>query len=165
MPLTRGGRAGSSPGEVEIASVAGRVVDESGAPIAALLVSVCGAQCYNGKTDANGYYTVTISTVPTYYLSRAWVWQKRGKSSIYAEIIPFWVMTFLGLLLSTLCVVILENQYPDTPILVLTSEDGPGIEQRVLELGADDYIIKPFDPTLLLSRVNAVFRRLKAMAA
>jgi putative flippase GtrA len=60
---------------------------------------------------------VSISTVPTYYLSRAWVWQKTGKSSLYAEIIPFWVMSFLGLLLSTLVVVWLENQYPDQPIL------------------------------------------------
>jgi type IV pilus assembly protein PilB len=51
------------------------------------------------------------------------------------------------------------------PILVLTSEEGPGIERRVLELGADDYMLKPFDPDVLLSRVNAVFRRLKAMAA
>jgi CheY-like chemotaxis protein len=51
------------------------------------------------------------------------------------------------------------------PIMVLTSEEGPGVEKRVLELGADDYIIKPFDPDVLLSRVNAVFRRLKAVAA
>jgi len=35
----------------------------------------------------------------------------------------------------------------------------------VLQLGADDYIIKPFDPEVLLSRVNAVFRRLKVVAA
>jgi DNA-binding response OmpR family regulator len=51
------------------------------------------------------------------------------------------------------------------PIVVLTSQEGPVVERRVLELGADDYIIKPFDPTVLLSRVNAVFRRLKVMAA
>ena len=51
------------------------------------------------------------------------------------------------------------------PIIVLTSEEGPGVERRVLELGADDYIIKPFDPAVLLARVNAVFRRLKVMAA
>jgi len=51
------------------------------------------------------------------------------------------------------------------PILVITSEDGPGVEHRVLQLGADDYIVKPFDPAVLLSRVQAVFRRLKAAAA
>ncbi len=45
------------------------------------------------------------------------------------------------------------------PVMVLTAEDGPGIELRVLELGADDYIIKPFEPDVLLSRVRATFRR------
>jgi len=52
-----------------------------------------------------------------------------------------------------------------TPIVVITAEDGPGVEHRVLELGADDYIVKPFDPVVLLSRVQAVFRRLKTVAA
>ena len=60
---------------------------------------------------------VALSTAPTYTLSRAWVWQKRGKSSLYAEVVPFWVMTFLGLLLSTIAVVILEHRYPENKIL------------------------------------------------
>ena len=51
------------------------------------------------------------------------------------------------------------------PILVLTAEDGPGIERRVLDLGADDYILKPFEPEILLSRVNAVFRRIQQASA
>jgi type IV pilus assembly protein PilB len=51
------------------------------------------------------------------------------------------------------------------PILVLTGEEGPAVERRVLQLGADDYLVKPFDPEVLLSRVNAVFRRLKVIAA
>lgn len=51
------------------------------------------------------------------------------------------------------------------PIVVLTSDDGPGVERRVLDLGADDYIMKPFDAEVFLSRVNAVFRRLSAVAA
>jgi DNA-binding response OmpR family regulator len=52
-----------------------------------------------------------------------------------------------------------------TPIVVLTSETGPDVERRVLDLGADDYITKPVDPAILLSRVQAAFRRLNAGAA
>jgi len=51
------------------------------------------------------------------------------------------------------------------PILVLAGEEGPAVEGRVLQLGADDYLVKPFDPEVLLLRVNAVFRRLKVIAA
>jgi putative flippase GtrA len=61
---------------------------------------------------------VAISTVPTYYLSRAWVWQKRGKSSVQAEVIPFWIMTFLGLVLSSLCVYWFERQWPGNKLVV-----------------------------------------------
>ena len=45
------------------------------------------------------------------------------------------------------------------PVMVLTAEDGPGIELRVLEAGADDYMVKPFEADILLSRVRAAFRR------
>jgi hypothetical protein len=45
------------------------------------------------------------------------VWKKRGKSSLYAEVVPFWVMTFLGLVLSTVFVVVFEDRYPDSKIL------------------------------------------------
>lgn len=51
------------------------------------------------------------------------------------------------------------------PIIVLTAEDGQTIERRVLTMGADDYMIKPFEAPVLLARVNAVFSRLKMQAA
>jgi CheY-like chemotaxis protein len=51
------------------------------------------------------------------------------------------------------------------PVIVLTAESGPGIEHRVLEMGADDYMVKPFEPEVLLSRVRAVFRRSGQSAA
>ena len=46
-----------------------------------------------------------------------------------------------------------------TPILVLTAKDG--IDDRVtgLELGADDYLVKPFALRELLARVQALLRR------
>jgi type IV pilus assembly protein PilB len=51
------------------------------------------------------------------------------------------------------------------PVMVLTAETGPGIEHRVLELGADDYIVKPFDAPVLIARVRAAFRRMQRAAA
>jgi DNA-binding response OmpR family regulator len=51
------------------------------------------------------------------------------------------------------------------PVLVLTSEEGPGVETTVLQLGADDYVLKPFDPGVLSSRVKAAFRRIRVSAA
>jgi type IV pilus assembly protein PilB len=51
------------------------------------------------------------------------------------------------------------------PVMVLTAEDGADIELRVLEMGADDYMVKPFEPEVLLSRVRAAFRRLDRVVA
>ncbi|MFX5602631.1 response regulator, partial [Acinetobacter baumannii] len=47
----------------------------------------------------------------------------------------------------------------DTPVLFLTARDE--IEDRVkgLELGADDYLVKPFAFTELLARVRTLLRR------
>ena len=52
----------------------------------------------------------------------------------------------------------------DVPVVVLTSDDGPGVERRVLEIGANDYLVKPFDPAVLSIRIQSVFRR-KRLAA
>lgn len=53
---------------------------------------------------------VTIATVPSYLLNRAWVWGKSGGHSVTAEILPFWGMAFLGLLLSNMLVAVAERQ-------------------------------------------------------
>jgi len=44
---------------------------------------------------------VCVSAVPSYYLNRAWAWGKTGKSHLMKEIVPFWGLAFLGLILST----------------------------------------------------------------
>jgi DNA-binding response OmpR family regulator len=46
-----------------------------------------------------------------------------------------------------------------TPIIVLTARGQKSDKLRGLELGADDYITKPFDMEELLARVRAVLRR------
>lgn len=39
--------------------------------------------------------------IPSYYLNRRWVWSKSGRSHIGREVAPFWILTFVGLALST----------------------------------------------------------------
>jgi len=45
------------------------------------------------------------------------------------------------------------------PILMMTARDNETDEILGLELGADDYLIKPVQPRVLLSRIKALFRR------
>jgi DNA-binding response OmpR family regulator len=47
----------------------------------------------------------------------------------------------------------------DTPIIMLTARRGEADRILGLELGADDYVVKPFSPQELVSRVKAVLRR------
>jgi DNA-binding response OmpR family regulator len=47
----------------------------------------------------------------------------------------------------------------DTPILVVTAQDRLGRKLEGLDLGADDYIVKPFDLDELLARVRVHVRR------
>jgi putative flippase GtrA len=45
-----------------------------------------------------------VSTVPAYWLNRTWTWGKRGKSHPWREVAPFWIIAFIGLVLSTVAV-------------------------------------------------------------
>jgi len=53
----------------------------------------------------------------------------------------------------------LRQRHIDTPVLILTARDG--VDDRVLglDLGADDYLVKPFALPELLARIRALLRR------
>jgi DNA-binding response OmpR family regulator len=52
----------------------------------------------------------------------------------------------------------------DTPIIMLTARRGEAERIAGLEMGADDYVVKPFSPQELVSRVRAVLRRTRGPA-
>jgi two-component system response regulator RegX3 len=45
------------------------------------------------------------------------------------------------------------------PIIMLTARDSDLDKVIGLEIGADDYIAKPFSPRVLLARINSILRR------
>jgi DNA-binding response OmpR family regulator len=53
----------------------------------------------------------------------------------------------------------LKKEIPDLPIIMLTAKSQEAEIVTGLELGADDYITKPFSVLELLARINALFRR------
>ena len=50
--------------------------------------------------------------------------------------------------------------FSDVPVIMLTARDDVLNKIKGLELGADDYVTKPFDHLELLARIRAVLRRL-----
>ena len=56
----------------------------------------------------------------------------------------------------------LRERMPDLPVIMLTAKGDPLDRVIGLELGADDYVPKPFDPRELIARVRTVLRRSRA---
>jgi len=46
-----------------------------------------------------------------------------------------------------------------TPVLILTAKDGLDDKVKGLKIGADDYLVKPFETAELLARMEAIIRR------
>lgn len=53
----------------------------------------------------------------------------------------------------------IKQQSPNIPIIVLSAASDVADKVLLLELGADDYVTKPFSPRELLARVRAALRR------
>ena len=56
---------------------------------------------FHWSARTSNIVAVCLSAVPSYQLNRAWAWGKTGRSHLMKEIVPFWGMALLGLILST----------------------------------------------------------------
>ncbi len=57
-----------------------------------------------------------------------------------------------------------DERFRSLPIIMLTARGGEGDKVAGLEIGADDYVTKPFSPRELVARVRALLRRRAAEA-
>jgi DNA-binding response OmpR family regulator len=53
---------------------------------------------------------------------------------------------------------------PELPIIIVTAKHETNQKVKGFELGADDYLVKPFDPQELVIRIKAVLRRYRITA-
>src|SRR4029453_12423048 len=60
---------------------------------------------------------VTLMSVPAYILNRYWVWGKKDKNRFTTEILPFWIVTLVGLVLSTIFAHY-ADQWSDSPLAI-----------------------------------------------
>jgi len=49
----------------------------------------------------------------------------------------------------------------DIPVIMLSASDEPEKRKKCLELGASNYLIKPFEPQLLIAEIENTFKRLE----
>ena len=81
---------------------------------------------------------------------------KRFKEENWDLIIVDWMLP--GMDGVTICRKIREEK-STVPIIMLTAKDSESDQVLGLEMGADDYVTKPFSPLALMARIKAVTRR------
>jgi putative flippase GtrA len=67
---------------------------------------------------------VTIGAIPNYLVNRAWTFNKRGAHSFTREVLPFWGMAFLGLVLSTFAVAWAARRWEDNTLIIMAANVG-----------------------------------------
>jgi putative flippase GtrA len=57
-------------------------------------------QLFGWSPGWSGVFGASAGAVPSYYLNRSWAWGKTGKSHLWKEVLPFWVLALIGVLFS-----------------------------------------------------------------
>jgi putative flippase GtrA len=70
---------------------------------------------------------VSLCSIPVFILNKRWVWSHDGKLSLRREILPFWVFTLAGLLLSTILVTIAKDMSDSTLLIMAANIGGFGL--------------------------------------
>jgi DNA-binding response OmpR family regulator len=96
-------------------------------------------------------------------------WVDNGKQAIHAFSMNETDLAIVDLGLpdidGTQVIKTIRKQHIMTPVLILTARDSLDDKVKGLDLGADDYLVKPFEMTELFARLRVVERRLGTAAS
>jgi putative flippase GtrA len=79
-----------------------------------------------GAIPAN-LVSVSAGAVPNYLINRRWTWQQTGKNRLWGEVVPFWVMSALGMVLSLWAVWYAERRWDTTVAVAIAQLAGFGV--------------------------------------
>jgi len=79
-------------------------------PLGQAILAFCVYVLDWSGTEGN-LLAVVLTTIPAYLLNRAWVWKRVGGHSFMSDVLPFWAMALLGLLVSTAVVAWAERTW------------------------------------------------------
>lgn len=63
-----------------------------------LAFDILALDLFHWSPGWSGLFGAAVGAIPSYYLNRAWAWGKSGRSHLWKEIVPFWVIAFLSTL-------------------------------------------------------------------
>ncbi|HUZ19646.1 MAG TPA: GtrA family protein [Acidimicrobiales bacterium] len=90
-----------------------KLVKYSVASIVAVVISEVCLVVFNGVVGMSAWVSSSLATaiaaLPNYYMNRKWAWGKHGRSHVWREVVPFWVLAFVGWALSTFSVYLMEQ--------------------------------------------------------
>jgi putative flippase GtrA len=90
-----------------------------GVPVLAICYGVLG---WN-ELVAN-LVSVTLGAIPNYLVNRYWTWHQTGKNRLWGEVVPFWVMSVLGMILSLVAVHYADERWGTTVAVVAAQLSG-----------------------------------------
>ena len=71
--------------------------------------------------------SVAIGAIPNYAINRYWTWHQTGKNRLWGEVVPFWTMSFLGMVLSLFTVAYAEDRWGTGLAIALAQVAGFGV--------------------------------------
>jgi putative flippase GtrA len=66
--------------------------------------------------------SVSFGAIPNYLINRRWTWHQTGKNRLWGEVVPFWVMSALGMLASLWAVAYAEDRWPDNTLAIALAQ-------------------------------------------